>query len=177
MLMVTAYIVPMPEPYLMFAYGNPSRGDDALGPLLLEAIKQQSDLPALELLTDFQLQVEHALDLQQRRLVLFVDAAVASDAPFSFSELQAQYDHSYTSHAMSPQAVMAVYQQLCPLPLPACFLLAIKGESFELGEGISASASEHLQLALSFVQHLFAQPDAAIWRQLAVQNCEQTCHA
>ncbi|MBL8482901.1 MAG: Ni/Fe hydrogenase, partial [Rhodocyclaceae bacterium] len=44
----------------MFAWGNPGRGDDALGPLFAERI-EALDLPGVECLTDFQLQVEHAL--------------------------------------------------------------------------------------------------------------------
>ena len=67
---------------LIFAYGNPSRGDDALGPLLLERL-QALNLPHVETLTDFQLQVEHAYDLQGRERVLFIDASVSCTAPYA----------------------------------------------------------------------------------------------
>ena len=53
----------MPKPILIFGYGNLSRGDDALGPLLLEYIEDHCDLSTIELLVDFQLQIEHALDI------------------------------------------------------------------------------------------------------------------
>ncbi|MDP2785684.1 MAG: Ni/Fe hydrogenase, partial [Sulfurimicrobium sp.] len=66
----------MTAPLLVFGYGNPSRGDDALGPLLLEQLAALN-LPHVELLTDFQLQVEHAVDLQGRERVLFIDASVS----------------------------------------------------------------------------------------------------
>ena len=62
----------MTEPLLVFGWGNPSRGDDALGPLFVERI-EALELPGVSCLTDFQLQVEHALDIQDRRQVLFVD--------------------------------------------------------------------------------------------------------
>jgi hydrogenase maturation protease len=63
--------------WLVLAVGNPSRGDDALGPALLERLRDAGVDAAgdVELLTDFQLQIEHALDLQGRQAVLFVDAA------------------------------------------------------------------------------------------------------
>jgi hypothetical protein len=51
----------MTPPILVFAWGNPSRGDDALGPLFAERIEALG-LPGVECLTDFQLQVEHALE-------------------------------------------------------------------------------------------------------------------
>ena len=49
-------------PLLVFGYGNPSRGDDALGPALVDWLRRQRRGGAeVELLTDFQLQIEHAL--------------------------------------------------------------------------------------------------------------------
>ena len=59
------------KPVLVFGYGNLSRGDDALGPLLLEAIERspKAVLESVEILSDFQLQIEHALDLENRDLV------------------------------------------------------------------------------------------------------------
>ena len=67
----------MSAPLLVLAVGNPSRGDDALGPLLLERLQADGwDAGGqVELLCDFQLQVEHTLDLQGRSAVLLVDAA------------------------------------------------------------------------------------------------------
>ena len=64
------------RPTLVFAWGNPSRGDDALGPCFLEALEAMAP-DATELLTDFQLQVEHSLDLVGRQKILFVDASVS----------------------------------------------------------------------------------------------------
>ena len=157
----------MAKPVLLFGYGNLSRGDDALAPLLLEFVETQSDLTDVELLTDFQLQIEHALDLENRELVLFIDASVACVNAFDFTELEPARDTSYTTHAMSPSAVLAVYQSIHKQPPPPCFLLGIKGESFELGEGLSANAETNLAQALQFIQGLLDKPDIALWRQLA----------
>ena len=86
---------------LVIGIGNPSRGDDALGPLLVERL-QALNLADLELLTDFQLQVEYALDLQARREVVFVDASLDATAPFTFAPARAVEDASYSSHELSP---------------------------------------------------------------------------
>jgi hypothetical protein len=72
------------RPVLVFAYGNPSRGDDALGPLLIERLEERQRAGALtrvDLLTDFQLQVEHALDLRGRERVIFAEAAASGPEP------------------------------------------------------------------------------------------------
>jgi hydrogenase maturation protease len=157
---------PAPAPLLIFGYGNPSRGDDALGPELLrrlEATREGGGLHGCDTLTDFQLQVEHALDLQGRDLVLFVDASVSAPAPFAFTRLTAERDPSYTTHAISPAAVLAVFHQVCREPPPPCFLLAIRGEAFELGQPLSPTAARHLEAALRFTAELLRSPSLEGW--------------
>jgi hydrogenase maturation protease len=155
------------KPVLIFGYGNLSRGDDALGPLLLQYIEDNIDLKDIEIQTDFQLQVEHALDLENRQLVLFIDASVSCENAFDFYELMPARDNSYTTHAMSPSAVLAVYQDIKKQPPPPCFLLSIKGESFELGEGLSTNAKNHLEQAYRFTDQLMQALEVARWREMA----------
>ena len=70
---------------VVFAVGNPSRGDDALGPLLMDWLAEQAR-PDVQLVSDFQLQIEHALDLEGHSLALFIDAGTGTPAPFEFRE-------------------------------------------------------------------------------------------
>lgn len=146
------------KPVLIFGYGNPSRGDDALGPLLLEQIEDElSGWPAadeVELLTDFQLQVEHALDLGGRELVIFADASLSAVAPYEFCPVAPERDASYTSHTLSPAAVLDVCRQLGQLPLPPCYLLSIRGYAFELGHPLSDPARDNLAKSLDFMRRL-----------------------
>lgn len=157
----------MVKPVLVFGYGNLSRGDDALGPLLLEYLENNIDLKDIELQTDFQLQIEHALDLENRQLILFIDASVSCENAYDFIELTPTRDNSYTTHAMSPSAVLAVYQDIKKQMPPPCFLLSIKGESFELGEGLSTNAKNHLEQAYRFIDQLLQVLEIARWRELA----------
>jgi hydrogenase maturation protease len=144
-----------PAPVLIFTYGNPSRGDDALGPVmfdLLEKHKQETDdLDGVDLLTDFQLQIEHAVDLENRRHVLFIDASVSGTAPFELQALQAERDDSFTTHAMSPAAVLSVYQQINKCAPPPASFLTIRAYEFGLGLPMSEAARENLQLAYKYV--------------------------
>jgi len=146
-------------PILIFTYGNPSRGDDALGPAMFELLKKHqqetTELDKVKLLTDFQLQIEHAVDLQERESVLFIDAGVSCSEPFDCRNLRAERDESFTTHAMSPSAVLAVYKQInhCEPP-PAC-LLTIRAYEFGLGREMSEQAKTNLQNAYHYILEFY----------------------
>ena len=155
---------------LILGVGNPSRGDDALGPLLiqkLETLLTQEEKGAaggVELLTDFQLQIGHALDLFNRSLVLFVDAPVDCAPPFELTIIKPQTNRSISTHALAPEAVLRVYEELyhhCP---PPAFQLGLCAESFELGESLSPKARLHLEAALDEVLWLCQHPDPNAWK-------------
>ena len=145
----------LPAPVLIFTYGNPSRGDDALGPemfdLLARRKRETRDLDRVDLLTDFQLQIEHAVDLENRQCVLFIDAGMSCAEPFELQPLQAERDDSFTTHAMSPAAVLSVYEQINQHAAPPAYLLTIRAYEFGLGVPVSATALKNLQLAYHYV--------------------------
>lgn len=146
---------------LVFGWGNPSRGDDALGPLFVTRCQalaaRHPEWGGIECQTDFQLQVEHALDLQGRERVLFVDASRDCPAPFEVTSPAPSRDTSFTSHAMTPQAVLQVYLELeLDAAAPPCRLLAIRGDDFELGQDLSSAAQANLDAALAWATNWFA---------------------
>jgi hydrogenase maturation protease len=142
----------MVAPFLVFAIGNESRGDDALAPLLVRQLQTDGITELIELIEDYQLQVEHVTDLLGRNAVLFIDADISCDAPFHFSEITAAQDNSYTSHAMTPFALLHTYRQVYETDSPSSFLLRIRGYGFELGERLSDEASTNLELATTMVR-------------------------
>lgn len=163
------YTAAQTRPVLIFTWGNPSRGDDALGPALHDLIearqRRDSVFDHVDILTDFQLQVEHVLDLRQREWILFVDASVDATPPYAFYRLQPARDVACTTHAMSPASVLAVYRQLYEQPAPPAFMLSVRGYEFDLGQPLSARARQHLDKAFAFVRGLplappFGEPDA-----------------
>ena len=158
---------------VIFAIGNPSRGDDALGPHLLARLSEwltEEGLGAdFELIEDFQLQIEHALDLRERRLALFIDAGERTPAPFVFTPVAPSAGLSHTSHALSPAAVLQVYTRTENSLPPPAFLLAIRAESFELGEALSESAQEFADSAFALLTRLCQHPSLDAWR--AVTRC------
>jgi len=141
-------------PLLVFGWGNRSRGDDALGPLFVERLRERlGDTSHVDFLDDYQLQVEHALDLVGRERVLFVDASTNSHAAFVVSSIEPHRDATFTTHAVSPAAVLQVFVELNPTTAPPpCTQLAIRGERFELGEAPSEAALRNLEQALSWAR-------------------------
>jgi len=161
-------------PVVILAVGNPSRGDDALGPLLLERLRDWLDAAGLrsdfELIEDFQLQVEHALDLVGRRLALFIDAGQGTPAPFAFQPVRAGRGSGlvrHSTHALSPEAVLAVLPRIGESTVPAAFVLAVRGERFELGEAPSEAARVHADAAMCLLQALCRNPEVEAWEREA----------
>ncbi len=149
---------------LLFGYGNPGRGDDALGPLLIECI---AGLQLVEVVCqqDMQLQVEHVTDLADCDLALFIDADLSCGAPFELTELTAAKDTSYTTHAMTPAALLHAYRQVYGKDAPPAFLLRIRGYEFELGDPLSAQAGANLDAANGCVVDLCATRTMSHWRR------------
>lgn len=152
---------PHTAPVLVLAIGNPSRGDDALGPETARRLAACPP-PGVDVLTDFQLQVEHALDLLGRRLVVFVDASVTAVAPFELHRAAPARERAFTTHALAPTAVLHAYAELTGQEPPPAWVLAVRGESFELGAPLTTAAERHLDAALAALAPLLdAAADAA----------------
>jgi len=162
----------MTAPILIFGIGNESRGDDALAPLLLRGLEGWVEAAGrgeqVELIEDYQLQVEHVTDLIGRSAVLFVDADVSCIEPFHFSEIAAEKDSSYTSHVMTPFALLHTYRQVYGMDAPPTFLLRIRGYDFELGNPLSDRAAANLEAATEWIRELCADGNLQRWRQSLV---------
>lgn len=156
----------------VFAVGNRSRGDDAIGPLLLERLSSWLGAGAhsggFALIEDYQLQIEHALDLLGKRLALFIDAGWDTPAPLAFYAIGAvRTPVARSTHELPPQGVLDVYRQVAHAEPPPSFVLCVRGERFELGDGLSGPAEAHLEAAWRLLMLLCRQPDAALWLAMA----------
>lgn len=137
-------------PLLLIGIGNPSRGDDALGPASIEALEAMVLPSAIDLLTEFQLQVEHVLDLARCSQVVFVDASLDCATAFSFEAVEPDTRMTH-SHALSPAQLLGAYQRVHDSEPPRAKLLAIRGYEFELGAPLSDTARSNLDAALRFL--------------------------
>ncbi len=151
----------MSAPIVVFAVGNPSRGDDAIGPELCGRLEKWLEISGfsgrVELIEDFQLQIEHALDLQGRALAVFVDAGEGTPAPFEFREIFPSTAVAHTTHALSPEAVLQVFRQTEGHDPPPAFVMCVRGERFELGDALSPAALDHVEAAFAQLQFVLPQ--------------------
>ena len=108
------------------------------------------------------------MDLEGRELALFIDASVSCPAPFRLSRLQPAQDARYTTHEMSPQAVLHVYERVFQKPAPPSFLLSVRGESFNLGEPLSPAALENRDAAMALLVQLCSQPHLEAWKNCLI---------
>lgn len=135
-------------PLLLIAVGNPARGDDGLGPALVARLARDGQ-DGVETLVDFQLQVEHALDLVGRDAVLFIDAT-RDAVGVALTRVTPALTLPALSHALTPAGVLHVAKRLGQ-GLPDAWQLAIEGEVFGLGEGVSAFGAGRLEHAEAVV--------------------------
>lgn len=137
-------------PVLVIGIGNPSRGDDALGPAVVGRLEEllRAELAGgqVETLVDFQLQIEHTLDISGRDKVFIVDASVSAAGPFAIGRVAANDAPSPFSHAMSPAELLGVYERTFG-PAPPVWAVAVRGRTFELGAPIGDEALAHVEPA------------------------------
>jgi hydrogenase maturation protease len=135
---------------LLIGYGNPGRGDDALGPALAEAIEALG-VEGLKVEVDFQLNVEDAWELKGYDLAIFADAAVLGAEPFFWREIQPADAASFSSHAASPEGVLALARRLFNAKVRG-FVIGIRGYEFDVfGAPLTPRAQANLGQAIAFL--------------------------
>jgi hydrogenase maturation protease len=151
---------------LVLGFGNPGRRDDGLGPAIASAVAGLG-LPDVTVDIDFQLAVEHAADLAEHDVAIFVDAALSGPEPFAFAAVEPSDDTHFTTHYVEPGMVLGLAERIYGAQ-PAGYLLAVRGYEYdEFGEVISDRAMANLEAALAFLGSVLAHPDrlasAAAW--------------
>jgi hydrogenase maturation protease len=145
----------------VLGYGNPGRGDDAAGPLLAEKAEQW-EIPGVRVVSDYQLNVEHAADVAESELGLFIDAALDAADPWELRPVKPMNRNDFTTHAMLPETVMETCRSVYGSPPPA-FVIAVRGENFELGVEPSAAFQQRIDSATKLLEEILrAENPAAV---------------
>jgi hydrogenase maturation protease len=134
---------------LVLGIGNPGRGDDGLGPALVELLGA-ARLEGVTFDSNYQLNVEDALACSEHETVIFADASGTAEAPFSFTEIEPAREIAFTTHELSPAAVLALCEELYAR-CPKAWTLAVRGYAWDIGEGLSPRAEINLSAALAFL--------------------------
>lgn len=139
---------------LLHAYGNPSRGDDGLGNKVIEAMEQwirENDIHGIAADSSYQLNIEDASVMAEYDIVIFIDASKGDIEAYSFDPVVSQPSQSFSTHSVSPSALLALCGELFNRT-PLVYLLQIKGYEWEFGEGLSDKAVNNHQKAINFLQ-------------------------
>ncbi len=136
---------------LMLGWGNDGRRDDGLGPALIRIFNRRP-FPGLTVSSDYQLQVEDALEVARYRRVIFADAARSGPEPFSFQRLYpAASSLSFSSHSVTAGGLLALTRELFDHE-PEAWLLGIRGYDFDRFESsLSAPAHGNLAVAADYI--------------------------
>jgi Ni,Fe-hydrogenase maturation factor len=121
----------------------------------------------VEILVDFQLMIEHAEELNGRSRVIFVDASTSAVPPFELTPVMACRDRSYTSHQMSPAALIEVQRRAFGTLPGEAWQLAIPATDFGLGRPMSTGTGHCLAKALIALIDLIERP----FGKTAPENC------
>lgn len=149
-----------PKPLLVYGYGNPGRQDDGEGVALAEELEAWARAEGVEGVvfdTNYQLNAEDALAVAEARAVVFIDAAAEGAEPFEFRRLKPRGEIAFSTHAMSPESVLALAEELYGATPPA-WLLAIRGHSWEPNEPATPAALAHLAAAAAFLRKWIRPP-------------------
>jgi len=141
---------------LLIGYGNPGRRDDGLGPALAKKL-ESIELSNVTIDSDYQLNIEHAHDLAAFDIVIFADATLSQSTdkikapPYTFQQIEAGNPSSFSTHSVSPQAVLRLAVDLFGAKTKA-YILGIVGYQFEeIKEGLSVDATANLVRATDFM--------------------------
>lgn len=139
----------------IYGFGNPGMGDDGLGPLIAGMIEEKQ-FQGVVADSNYQLNIEDAYEISKSSKVIFVDASIDCDEPFSFYEISPSAEITFTTHSMHPKSVLALCTEFYNDSLKA-YILAVRGYSFEFEEKISEKASENLKKAYEYLNNIIDQ--------------------
>lgn len=128
---------------LVVGYGNLLRGDDAVGPRVVELLAAGGHLPGARIESRHQLTPELAEDIAASRLVVLVDAA--SDGRPGDVQVRpvVRRDGRLASHAIDTTAIVDLASRLYGRA-PPVVLVSVSAEQFEPGTELSPALEASL---------------------------------
>jgi hydrogenase maturation protease len=133
----------------IYGFGNPGRQDDGLGPAIIDRL-EQDNIPGIITDSNYQLNVEDAYNISASDIVIFVDASIDAEEPFSFKRIEPSNEITFTTHSMSPESVLALSNEMYDKDIEA-YVLAIRGYEWEFLQEFSSKAVNNFNEAYAFL--------------------------
>jgi len=147
----------VPPRILVYGYGNPGRQDDGAGVVFAEELAawaRSGERPWLTFDSNYQLNAEDALAAAQQDVVIFADASRDQPEGFRFRVLHPSATLAFSTHAMSPESVIALSHELYGVR-PEAYLLTLRGYEWEPNGLLTPGARMNLEAAKTFItRHL-----------------------
>lgn len=120
-------------------------------------------MPFLTIESNYQLNVEDAVQIAEHDVVIFADASTEAEPPFTFEPVEPEAGGlSFSSHSVSAPQLMGMVKELFHAE-PQAYMLAIRGYDFnEFGEGLSAEADNNLDEAVCFLKQWLSMTNGEI---------------
>jgi hydrogenase maturation protease len=130
---------------LIIGYGNPMRGDDAIGCHAARALEQHFwNDPDVEVIAAQQLTPEMVDDILQRDFVLFLDASFGeSPGTIMRTTVSPEPGPGSLTHHLNPSSLLTAAEQLYG-DAPFAMSITMAGWSFELGRQMSQIATRRM---------------------------------
>lgn len=142
---------------LVIGYGNPLRGDDGVGPVVLEHLRRVAPSDRVEYLTCHQLTIELVEPVSRARLVLLIDAAAGDPPGVTACQIVTPEQGSAPTllHYMTPGLLLAGGAALYGA-VPPTLLWTITGASFGYDEGLSEPVQRAIPALVARLQACLA---------------------
>ncbi|MBU2552597.1 MAG: hydrogenase maturation protease [Proteobacteria bacterium] len=145
----------------LVGYGNPQRRDDGLGWYVVSNLARRLTTGGrVRCYLRRQLEPDLLDDLSGAGTVVLVDASAETiEGGWQWNRVLPRLDQvSYLSHLMAPGYFLALYGLLHG-KTPRTWQVAIQGDDFEAGEGLSPSAEERALRVIAELAKLISKED------------------
>jgi hydrogenase maturation protease len=138
---------------LVYGYGNPGRQDDGLGISIAERIElwvKDNQIANVKTDSNYQLNIEDAVNISENEIVFFVDASKEELKNFTVTKLEPSDKANFTMHAVSPEYVLNICKEMYD-KIPETYLVHIKGYEWNFLEEMTHEAKENLEDSFRFL--------------------------
>ncbi len=140
---------------LVYGIGNPGRRDDGLGTAAAQRVAGLG-LGNVTCESNYQLNLEDAALCARHDIAIFIDAAMDIEEAFVLRPLEPDPNIPVMTHALTPEAVLAVSGAVFG-SAPRAYVLGIRGHEWDQGEGLSPAAEQDLEAAIGFLERFLKE--------------------
>ncbi len=138
---------------LVYGYGNPGRQDDGIGISVTEKLEdwaKQNQIKNVKTDTNYQLNIEDAVNISDNEIVFFVDASKEEIENFTVTKVEPSNKANFTMHAVSPGYVLNICKEMYG-NIPETYLVHIKGYEWNFLEEMTHEAQKNLEDSFEFL--------------------------